>query len=205
VAFQFKQASCVATGTFNVYVVQPGFLRAIEVFRAEPMVKFEANLTQPGFRFTVLDDHATWVVRPDRIAIESENRDKDCGQDMAQTLGALRWTPLTAIGCNVVYSGLMTEDLRRLFVRTGDAQGFEFLGMNTHVAIKRDNAVFNVQVGYSEGDGCEISINAHEDLTRLGSQVEISERAVEVARRYFEIRRTSSGLAEALFGVELPQ
>lgn len=201
-AFQFKQSSCVAVGTFNVYVVQPEFLREIHVFPEEIALKFEANLTQPGFRFSVEDRDARWTVRPDRLTVESRDARKDCGHDLADTLDALPWTPLTAIGCNVVYSAPRSEDIDRLFCDVRIPPDFGLNRRGSHFSIKRDAVVFNVQVSSEQGEHT-LSINAHEELTQHQTQKALSQHAVTAARQFFERRRASRILAATLLGIEV--
>lgn len=64
--FTFKHSSCVAVGTFNIYIVQPKLLAEMGVFETEQPVLVSGDLTRPGIRFEV--NNALWTVRPDRLS-----------------------------------------------------------------------------------------------------------------------------------------
>ena len=80
VDFAFKKSSCVALGTFNIYVIQPALLADMGVIEPnDQLVRFEGDLTQPGFRFGATHC-GNWTVRPERLAVESCDPEFDCGR-----------------------------------------------------------------------------------------------------------------------------
>ncbi len=101
--YKFRKASCVAVGTFNIYIIQPAWLTAVGIFPSEAEVTLQANLTRPGFRLSSVHMKTVWYVAPGRLAVESVSPHQNCGELMATVLDKLLWTPVSAIGNNVTY------------------------------------------------------------------------------------------------------
>ena len=86
--FRFKKSSCVAVGTFNIYIIQPPWLRKVAILPAELAgVTMEAKLDEPGFRFTPAKLPIQWIVKPDRIEVLTTYPKYDCGSPVAEVLG----------------------------------------------------------------------------------------------------------------------
>lgn len=203
-AFRFKKASCVAVGTFNMYIVQPAWLAKPEIgiIPEGTEVAIETKLDAPGFRFTSPKLPATWIVTPSRIVLETENPAHNCGETMAQVLKALPWTPLVALGTNTLYEGSLNEldgapEVSSYPLATRKPDDFELAQRSFHVALKKDELVFNLQLSV-RNDAAELSANAHTDL-----QNRDSEFAQEAARKFLDHRRLAESLIADIFKVSI--
>src|SRR5437667_1502871 len=101
--FAFKKAAAVAVGTFNMYIIQPNWLVQVGLFKEGVRVQMQADFTRPGFRFSAEETSYWWNVRPDRLILETESPEIDCGEPLRIVLDTLRWTPLTGIGTNLEF------------------------------------------------------------------------------------------------------
>lgn len=194
IKFTFKQSSCVAIGTFNIYIVQPKLLQEMDVFRAEHPVLLSGDLTQPGFRFEV--DNSKWFVRPDRLSVETQDPSVDCGGFVRRTLASLCWTPIMAVGINAIFEAApgfesMIADELRLPIYPDASQ------RAVHVSVQHDNTKTNIQLASAE-EHLTLSVNRHVDFGHLrndpkrlskavqdvcGSFMEQRDESVEIARK----------------------
>jgi len=209
VAFEFIKSSCVVVGTFNIYVVQPSLLTALNIVHPEKgdKIHFLTNLTQPGFRFSSPELNAEWTVRPDRIIVETTDPAKDCGADIARVLAALKWTPVTAIGINAEYHSNEWDSplLPMLEAWTEDGlKGTELVAKQktVHVAAVRKDGVFNVQMAQCN-EGYDATVNVHVDAKGRGEQEATTQFIQDVASKFFDYRRDAQTLVKRLFLVEL--
>lgn len=200
-AFQFKSASCVAIGTFNIYIIQPPWLAHIGMLPDGAEVDIETNLSRPGFRLSSPSLGANWLVYPNRFAIETTAATCNCGETMAKVLEALPWTPLVAIGSNVLYEADSSEldalpDIGSY--PSADVPGDYVLRQRSwHMGVRRDEHVFNLQLSVQEA-AVKISSNVHTDLKNRDSKF-----AQQVAQRFFEHRAESVALIQRLFGARI--
>lgn len=178
--FRFKSASCVVVGTFNIYVVQPRLLVEMGVFEKGTHFRIDQDLSQPGVRLSM--DEIKWVIRPDRLLVESQKREADCGTPLGQILSKLVWTPVFAVGTNIVLESdevdesQFPEKCRLPYVENS-------LQRTIHLSTKRENRILNVQVAANEEDvrRYEIKLNVHTDfgeMRSIRSQQELNEMAV---------------------------
>jgi hypothetical protein len=203
VAFQFDKASCVAVGTFNIYILHPQWLAKHDLIEKGTGVLMETNLAQPGFRFRLLKDRVTWIISPYQIAFESEDRATDCGARIATVLDALPETPLFGLGNNVVYKADLAElealpESIRNFVRAPhpDADG-KVVQQTLHVALKHDDhRTTNLQLLIKE-ESIELLCNLHTELRDRDTRTE----SVPAAKRFLEDRAASATLAQNYFGI----
>jgi hypothetical protein len=196
VAFRFKRASCVAIGTFNMYIIQPAWLAAVGIIPKHTLVEIYSKLDMPGFRFSSPQMPARWTVTPTRIEIETDRMDEDCGSAMAQVLKELPWTPLLAIGNNAFYHAPCEElaSLSSIEVLRKDApDGFEFAQRSIHYGVKGQDTIFNLQLAITE-EALELSANAHTELQGFNSDL-----AQQAARHFFQHRESAEWLIADLF------
>lgn len=204
---RFSKASCVVVGTFNIYAVQPPLLKEIGILPSEGApVWMEANFTQPGFRYTSDDLNANWIVRPDRVIVEAVDPRKDCGADVANFLGALPWTRVTAVGSNAEYTSADMSgcELAAIFDRFGrrwKTAGYEVENAAFHVAIKRGWRTFNLQAAQVE-DHFEITCNMHAEVKEKDIR-QANETCQQVARNFLDHRREAGSLIRKLFSIEV--
>ena len=161
VQFKFKQSSCVAIGTFNIYVVQPKLLAEMGVFKAAQPVMVFGDLTQPGIRFEI--DGMTWVVRPERLAVESARPDVNCGQFVEKTLAALCWTPIMAIGINSVFTS-PGESAKELPSCLRLPEHPDATVRTVHACVPYGKSKINFALTRDQ-DGLTLSLNSHTDFS----------------------------------------
>lgn len=176
--FRFKSKSSVAIGTFNIYVIQPQSLAEMGVFenKSDGQILVSGDLTRPGIRFQAAE--SVWVVRPDRLSIESTNHHVNCGELLQRTLKALCWTPVVAIGANVTL--VAPRDIEdRLALKLPECPGAR--QRTAHVAVQIGDSIVNVQLGQT-AEELELHVNVHTDLSPLRNDPkQLSAKAVAVA------------------------
>jgi hypothetical protein len=205
VAFRFKNASCVAVGTFNIYIIQPAWLVEVEILPKGIPIAIESNMDEPGFRFSSPKLPMKWFIAPNRIMITTESPAEDCGSMVAKVLENLPWTPLTAIGSNAIYTAPIS-DLGALTARFRDAPttptGYGFKQRSFHFGVSRGNRVFNLQLSVTDAE-IDVSINAHTDLQEEKDGKRASKAAQEAANRFLQDRLEADSLVQNLFQVRI--
>jgi hypothetical protein len=191
VAFQFKKATCVVAGTFNMYIVQPQWLTKIGVFETGTKVGIWTKFDEPGFRFQPQDLPNRWYVTPNRIEIETDSPAENCGQKMATVLASLPWTPLLAIGNNTVYEAPVSEldelsDLKQ-FSPAPPAE-FRIAQRSLVLALMHGEQLYNLQLSLTD-EVIELSVNVHTELGNKESQY-----SQEAARNFLNHRETAEFL-----------
>jgi len=206
VAFRFQKASCVVVGTFNMYILHPQWLARHEIIESGTEVPIDTNLTQPGFRLRFPKDKAIWNVAPNRLAIESQDPQTDCGQIVAKILRVLPETPLFALGNNVHYQAERSEleslsDTIRAFPRAkSPAQEQSIVQRTFHVGVKRtEHETINLQISLKD-DSIELACNVHSELA---NREKANEAAVSAAERFFEDRAEAKSLAQHFYGTSI--
>jgi len=206
VAFRFQKASCVAVGTFNMYILHPQWLAKYEIIEPGTEVGIETNLTQPGFRFRLPDRKATWNVTPNRLVIESPDPGFGCGDTIARILKILPETPLFALGNNFHYQAELSERDNlsasiRDFPETDPLTEEQSVLQRTfHAGVRRsERETINLQVALKE-EGIELACNVHHELS---DRENASEAAVAAAERFFEDRAEVEALAQHFFGATI--
>lgn len=208
-SFEFKKASCVVVGAFNVYVFQPSFFAQTEIVKSGTKVIVLGDLSQPGFRINFEEHPMNWVVRPDRILVETTDSAVDCGKDVAIVLKTLPWTPLSALGVNFEFATSADDfngmSARKLF---HDIQVKRSVSQRTvHVGIDDGPHVFNLSLLKTD-EGAEFVVNVHTEIKKLvGSEsktrTQISELAEGIAQQFTEFCNKSIALGREVFGVEI--
>jgi hypothetical protein len=204
--FRFQKASCVVAGTFNMYILHPQWLEKHGIIEKGTEVFLESNLSRPGFRFRFSKQRLVWAVAPDRIVVESERPEVDCGKPVASVLKALPETPIFGIGNNVTYMA-GRDELDTLASRIRDfpkpelqSEGQSIAQQTFHFSVKRsDHDFINVQLSVTE-DKLELSCNAH---TKLDNPARANREAVGAAELFFQDRQASEQLAQQLIGATI--
>lgn len=206
--FSFSKASCIAIGTFNIYIVQPPFLKesgAVDI-KGETW-EVETDLSQPGFRYEFEELNLRCAVRPDRFIAETNKPEVDCGLVVNKAIGNLKWTPLNAIGMNAQFSTTDREEIgeiqRRHFPVLPNSDKLVLDHRAVRVSILSDlsdGQVFNLQLSIKEGVA-EISVNSHSQIADRGTREQISELALDLTSKFFEYRKVCTELASSLLGL----
>ncbi len=204
-AFQFEKASCVVVGTFNIYILHPGWLAKHGIVETGVEVTMESNLARPGFRFRFPKDESIWTVAPDRLSIETRCSTLDCGRIVAAILAKLPETPLFALGNNSHYradlpelAGL-SEAIRNL--PAVESPGGWALNQRTfHTGVKRgEDESVNLQIAIKD-DGIALACNAHHELS---NRDDANTAAIAAADRFLEERAECKALAQHFFGTAI--
>lgn len=195
-AFRLKKAACVMAGTFNMYIVQPAWLVKVGIIPKGIEVAIGSKLDEPGFRFFAPKLPFRWFVTPNRIEVETEIPEEDCGAKVADVLANLPWTPLVALGNNAVYTAPLSEivllpvEMQRAPEIPG---GYELAQRSFHFGLARENRVANLQLSIALEE-IELSVNVHTELRDRDS-----EAAQAAARRFLQDRADAESLARHLF------
>jgi hypothetical protein len=200
--FKLRKSSCVAVGTFNIYIFRPPWVGEVEGCPAGAEIKIHADLSKPGFQLSSPNLNCIWTVRPDRIALESAEHQKSCGEVMAEILRRLPETPLTAIGHNFEAAAEVEPDI-------GDRLGELFTPQSVAEGeIERQARVTTVRIGAQQynlslirlNDRFAIAANVHTDL--MGAT---NREARDAADRSLEFRSTAFQLSKELWAIEVEQ
>lgn len=195
--FKFHEASCVIVGTFNIYIIRPDWLGKIGVLPEGSQVKIESQLDQPGFRFSSPNLGARWTVLPNRLILETDNPDEDCGETADRILECLPWTPLMGLGCNVAYRGDASAvdawEEKTAFPPTQLPDACELNQRTWYVGVKRGEQLFNLQMSELE-DCIEVRANVHTELRNRDI-----ESIRETARQFLQHRQSSLSLVRDIF------
>jgi hypothetical protein len=98
----------VALGTFNIYIIQPAWLKAVGLIDDSiEQIVLESDFRRPGFRMQL--PTLTWYVEPTRIMLETSHPQTDCGVAMSTIINKLPFTPLHAVGVNASYEALLQD------------------------------------------------------------------------------------------------
>lgn len=184
--FQFKKASCVIVGTFNMYIVQPAWLTKIGIFPKDSKVAIWTKFDEPGCRFESPQQNSRWIVTPTKISVETEKSDEDCGAKVAEVLAKLPWTPVIALGNNAIYEAPVEEAERFSDLRNPALpDGFELSQRTFHLGIGHGGQQYNLQLSITK-EPLELSVNVHTEL--VGKETGYAQ---DTARRFFEQRATA--------------
>ncbi len=199
VEFKFKHSSCVAVGTFNIYIVQPKLLAEMGVFEAEQPMLVSGDLTQPGIRFEIAN--SKWVVRPDRLSVESSAPNVNCGEFVERTLAALCWTPVMGVGINAVFTAPESAE-QELPTCMQLPQHSDATQRSTHLSIPHDESVLNIQLSRTEKQ-VELSINVHSDFSqKKDTPKQLNESVRAICGSFLELRRSVIDVAGELLKAE---
>src|SRR3972149_474279 len=187
-----------------MYIIHPKWLVKHNIIQDEVEVNIQFNLEQAGFRYHILKHKVTWNVAPDRIVVESEDPEMDCGEFISKVLDKLRETPLFAIGNNVTYeaekdeSTLLAQPIRD-FISATSHIGLETLKQQSfHVALEpREHEIINLQISI-KNDGIMLTCNVH---TNLRDRLDACDAAVQAAKRFIEDRNSVKPLVHHYFGM----
>jgi hypothetical protein len=198
VSFRFKKASCIAVGTFNIYIFQPPWIDRIVPAPAGSEMTVESDLSRPGLKITSPAWPVTWEVRPDRLVLETTSEEADCGSIMDRVCETLPWTPLLAIGSNFAFEATLDElpTLGRPleFPPATAPEECEFFRRAWNVAVKHADNVCTLQL-MIHPDGVQLGANFQRELQNQGIE------AVRRAAQSFAADRAEAGrLFEYYFG-----
>ncbi len=202
--FKFKKASCVVVGSFNIYILHPKWLAKHEIIDKDVEVGILFNLEQSGFRYHIAKHKVTWNVTPDKIVVESEDPEIDCGDYISKVLSKLPETPLFAIGNNVTYeaekdeTALLNQPIRD-FINTAIPMDSEtMVQQSLHVALKRrEYEIINLQISIKD-DKIILRCNVHAELRE---RTDVCDAAAQAAKQFIEDRNFVKTLVHHYFGM----
>ncbi len=196
-SFRFHNSSVVAVGTFNIYVLQPENLARMNAIRSEKKVLVMGDLSAPGVR--IVDGDVNWIIRPDRVSIESNNPSSNCGEKLARVTDSLIWTPIVAIGMNVTFRGELSVDV------VGDLELHQIdraVQCTCHAAFVFQGGLLNVQLSRTT-EHQELTLNAHFDISKGQNAPEkIGELVVKRCDEFLSIRQDMVEFARSLTNIE---
>lgn len=198
--FEFKQASCVAVGTFNIYIFRPDWVGEFEDCPEKSEVSFDADFSQPGFKLASDQFGSEWIVRPDRLLLQPRTSENNSGRTLAAVIRKLPFTPLRAVGSNVSFESDVSE-LRGLSVSALEPisapDPYEVSQRTWHMAARKGDEVFNLQLSVQD-EKALLSANVHTDVKGKAAGF-----AAEAAERFLEHRRESVALFESILGAKI--
>lgn len=198
--FRFVKESAVVVGTFNIYVIQPGWLKEVGLLdESVSGVMLETDLSQPGFKMEVAG--TVWHVEPTRIVLESSQKGKDLGATLNTIFDKLPWTPLRAVGFNAEYAvepeevpsitERWTHPAPTVTMEEGDLlAGFGWGAMVTH-----DDHQYSLSLAKHKG-AVRLTLNVHTELA--GREIDF---AKETVSRYLFHQKKAIALSTLLFQV----
>lgn len=182
-------------GTFNIYIIRPDWLGKVGLLPEASEVRFESQMNQPGFRLKSPGLGSTWLVSPNKLVLQTDKTEENCGHTVDRILEILPWTPLMALGCNFAFRGQSTDiqdwDVKSAFPSV--ANGFRLKQRSWHIGIQEDDQLFNLQLSEVE-DHLEIRANVHTELNERDIDF-----ARETARQFMQLRAKSVSLIETIF------
>ena len=203
--FHFEKSSCVALGTFNIYIIQPSLLSQMGALNDE-IGGFFGDFTQPGWRFAA--DQAAWVVRPERLAVESTDPHFDCGSRVSKVLKALQWTPVVAVGTNMVFrSDARHESELPPHFRLPQFDGDVLTGRSCELVLKDGDREFHISLK-SDGANLKLLLNIHANFIESSNDGKINknvrnDEACKACDRFIQDRIDAVKRAESILGGEL--
>ena len=203
VPFQFSKASCVAVGSFNIYIIQPAWLTRVGIFPPDTPIVIEANMARPGFRLSSPARPTVWFVAPGKLAIESEQRGADCGRDMAAVLNQLPETPVYGLGNNIFFRASRSE-VESIPALDGCAdlvvepENYRKTKHAFATTLEHEGRSFSLQLTVGT-EFVELTGNAHLQL----KNDETARAAAETAERFEADTRTLTELLVATFRLKI--
>ena len=201
-AFLYTKSNCIALGTFNMYIIQPTWLAKQGIIPDAIEIKIEANLEEPGLRFSSPSLASQWLVTPARLAVESEEWDEDCGSQIAKVIDKLPWTPLVAIGTNTVYEARLSDLPKPLRFLHDDKhpklpRGFRKEQTSYVITVRKTDRVFSLHIALHK-DKIELKTNVHTHVKDKGST-----HANQAAKAFVSNRTEAEKLLVKLFGIKV--
>ena len=200
--FAFDKSSCVAVGTFNIYILNPPWLGKKDILPKNATVRGLANLLQPGFRYEVEGMPQTWTVSPTRVEVESRSVGFSCGNLVAKLLRVLPETPVFGIGNNFHFTAKLdqidevADPVRGLLL----AQSGSTVARACHFSVKRDDiTIAHLQIR-ADDEHVEFSCNVHSNVE---GRPDPNAEAVAAADRFIDDHLLSLDLGNQFFGLRL--
>ncbi|QDT83657.1 hypothetical protein [Gimesia chilikensis] len=205
--FKFKKSSCVVVGTFNTYIIQPHWLSEVGIFPSGATVEILTDIRNPGIRFSLSEqpenDNRIWNVRPDRLSVESTTLGVDCGEPIARVLEELQWTPIDAVGCNIIFDSHIDhyDKISHLFNDSENIEGYKTIQRAWHRTLASETRQFNIHITV-EDEKILLTLNSNTDAKTLGSIRESNSKAQLACKEFKQQTEEVHKIAQTLFGME---
>jgi hypothetical protein len=198
-AFSFIRQSCVALGTFNIYVIQPKWLVTEGIIdRASVPLITDFNMTRPGLRFKT-NEKTTWTIEPHRIIVESTERAFDCGERVAEILHRLVHTPITAVGANANFRCKSSDAFDDLTSFYGEGTPERRIIEKAKVASLAEGPAkklnLSLRLDLAEARTVVLTLNVHSSI--IGDEASVAESA---ARHFLADIDAAKSEARNVFG-----
>lgn len=199
-ALHLKESTCVARGTFNIYIFQPPWIAETVMQLPEGAEgHFRADFSQPGLQARFESIGVTCTIRPDSVIVTSDSPDTDCGKPVVRILQELPRTPLRAVGNNFTFESTRDEtEVRDDLTKAFWLEQFSTRDL-THAsiggAIERGGATINMSLTRTK-DKVNFGANVHRTATD-------SDSAIKAAEAFKEDRAAVMEMAAELFGIEV--
>lgn len=196
---QLKSSSAAAAGTFNVYEFQADLLRRFTSIRSGDTVEVTADSLRPGFRFSFAPQPAVWIVRPERLTVETTVMNWNCGEQLAEVIKLLPLT-ITAVGHNFHF-----EANRESVPNLNDPETFPVSDMPSGysldrrawtVSSRRGEYTFHLRLTDLH-DRLEVSANVHIPTENIDAK-----RQAEYAAQFLPLREETVQLVSEMLCVE---
>ncbi|MEX1027255.1 MAG: hypothetical protein WD049_04510 [Candidatus Paceibacterota bacterium] len=198
-ALKLNERTCVARGTFNIYIFQPDWFVKIMELDEDTEGQILADFSQPGLRVRFQDGELIWTIRPDSIILTSSSSKRSVGDLVSKVLHKLPHTPMRAVGNNFTFSNKL-EDLGpqddaapTFWLEPSRVPGL--LHSDIGGAIKRGDAVYNLAISRTETD-LRLVANVHRETKTC-------EAAEEAANKFNDDFDAIVEMASSLFSLEV--
>lgn len=198
--FRLKKSNCIAVGSFNIYIF-PEWVRRMAPFPDGVEMHVHNDLSRAGLRLFSPNLTLSWTIRPDKIILESDSPNDNCGEIMERMFETLPWTPLLALGNNFYFEAPPEEieNIRRPldFPAAASLDDYQFSYRGWYLGLEKDGTKCGMQLTVKP-DSLLLAANFHREL-----EDQPNERAREAARSFENDRRESIRLFEELLGVSI--
>ena len=183
-----------------MHIIQPQWLMERKIIRKSSQIAVQANLDEPGIRFTAPGGSQQWLVTPAKLTVLTRDPKGDCGEPVAKVLAKLSWTPLTAIGHNVEYRVKRTDastrvrDIAKAIEPSSLKSLGRFNGSTCGVSIQHGDQLFNLNLVLDE-ENVVLKVNVHTELRGKSGKF-----ARDVAEAAADQRRHAEKIAKKVFG-----
>ncbi|WP_153555563.1 hypothetical protein [Roseimaritima sediminicola] len=199
-ALEIKESTCVARGTFNIYIFQPGWIAETLMQMPEGTEgKFSTDLSQPGLQASFDALGLVCTIRPDSAIVTCSSPNYDCGIPVARIMTELPHTPVKAVGNNFTFE--CERDDTKLKKGLDDAFLFERTNLSGVTrsdvggAIERDGTTINLALSRTPKK-LTLGVNVHRSTAKAAD-------AARAAEAFRTDRRTVVELAMEVFELEV--
>lgn len=153
-AFRLATATAFAQGAWNIYILQPEWLREKGVLVTERPVVVQTLKAGPGLRLTTRGKRSpVWIATPFSVRVEFEKppTGEDVGEPLTKLISALPETPLGQVGFELTYRGSAGEDARAVPAPPLD-RGEPPAEYGASLMVEREGVTYDLYLSYAVAD-----------------------------------------------------